>query len=314
MASITRSMPLPGPRRPQVSRSGRCDPATADGCGRDRGAVGDRGHLRRVDVEPGAQPSPRAASDMTTRRSAIAATCDEDRSLVRCRIAEDGVGDHDGRNPEGSEDIEDLVAVGAAVQAVLVLHDGDVALVQQVGGGRHRRGRAVDELADDATRSSWPTRRPPAPTRTSAPCRRQAVGERGAERRQPARRGRIGAEDPERDGRGRRRGRTPEAQGLRHARESSSTVARSRRRTCTGRQRGPDGRPAQARRLSQGDEGAAYRSRPPQPTPDLSFGGVSSTPGSTGAARSASTSSSSTSPIVRSRTIESPRGRSVWMW
>ena len=32
-----------------------------------------------------------------------------------------------------------------------------------------------------------------------------------------------------------------------------SRVARSRRRTCTERQRGPDGRPAQARRLSQGE-------------------------------------------------------------
>ena len=58
----------------------------------------------------------------------------EDRTLVRRRIFEDRVGDHDRRDPQPAEDVQHLVAVDTAVDAVLVLDDGDVALVQQVGG------------------------------------------------------------------------------------------------------------------------------------------------------------------------------------
>ena len=93
----------------------------------------------------------------------------EHRTLVRRRVFEDRVSDHDRRDPQPVDDIHHLVSVGTAVDAVLVLDDGDVAPVQQLGACRHRRRRAVDQLADDpgieegdpsATRT----------TPTSAPC------------------------------------------------------------------------------------------------------------------------------------------------
>ena len=44
---------------------------------------------------------------------------------------ENGVGDHDRGNPQPAEDLDDFVSVGAAVDAVLVLDDGNVVVVQQ---------------------------------------------------------------------------------------------------------------------------------------------------------------------------------------
>ena len=76
---------------------------------------------------------------MTTTWSARAATLDEHRALVRRRVAQDGVGDHDGRDPEAGEDVEHLIAVGPAEEAVLVLDDGHVELVQQFAPRRPPR-------------------------------------------------------------------------------------------------------------------------------------------------------------------------------
>ena len=50
------------------------------------------------------------------------------------------MGDDDGRHSERFHDLDDFGAVGAAVDAELVLDDRDVALVQQFGGGRYGRG------------------------------------------------------------------------------------------------------------------------------------------------------------------------------
>ena len=83
----------------------------------------------------------------------------EHRTLLRCRVFEHRVGDDDGRHAQRLHDLDDLVAVGAAVDAVLVLDDRDVAAVEQFGGGSCGRGVAVDEFADDAVRLSRPRRR-----------------------------------------------------------------------------------------------------------------------------------------------------------
>ena len=84
---------------------------------------------------------------------------------------------------------------------------------------------------------------------------RRAVGDqpgrqRGRERGDAARRGREGRQDPERSDRSRpRRARTDNEGTAAH--DELLTSARSRRRACAGR-RSRYGRPAQARRLSQG--------------------------------------------------------------
>ena len=153
---------LAGPSRPQVSIVGRPE-REAGAAGGDRGAVRDGRHLGRVDVEAAAQPLARRLGhddDPVGERGDL----DEDRPLVRCRLAQDGVGDHDGRDPQVAEDVEHLVAVGAAVEAVLVLDDRDVALVQQIGSSRPRTRRAVDQLADHLRVAGSVLRRP---TRTT---------------------------------------------------------------------------------------------------------------------------------------------------
>ena len=110
--------------------------------------MGDRVDLLGVDVEAAAEPVLCGAGhdDHT-----VGERCDldEHRPLVCCRLGQDGVGDHDGRNAEGAEDRDDLVAVVTPVDAVLVLDDRDVAVVQQVGGRGDRGRSTVVELADD---------------------------------------------------------------------------------------------------------------------------------------------------------------------
>ncbi len=95
--------------------------------------MGDAVELLGVDVEAGAElVSCGAGHDDHTvgeRRD-----LDEHRPLACCRLGQDGVGDHDRRNAKGAEDRDHLVAIDTAVQPVLVLDDGDVTLVQQIGG------------------------------------------------------------------------------------------------------------------------------------------------------------------------------------
>ena len=49
------------------------------------------------------------------------------------RVFEDCVGDHDRRDAQPVDDVDDFVSVDTAVDAVLMLDDRDVALVQQLG-------------------------------------------------------------------------------------------------------------------------------------------------------------------------------------
>ena len=103
----------------------------------------------------------RAASDMTTTRSARATA-----SISTSRWC--GVGSRkmvwaitmDGTRRFG-QDFEHFVTVGPAEEAVFVLDHRDIALVEQLGAGRHRGRRAVLQLADHPLATSPVSHRPP---------------------------------------------------------------------------------------------------------------------------------------------------------
>ena len=107
----------------------------------------DRGDLAAVDVETETQAVPRGLGHddhlIRHRRDRL-----ENRTLVWRRVFEDRVGDHDRRNPQPVDDIHHFVSVDTAVDAVLMLDDGDVALVQQLGACRYGCRGAVDQLSD----------------------------------------------------------------------------------------------------------------------------------------------------------------------
>ena len=102
------------------------------------------------------------------------------------RLDQHGVQDHDAGHPEQVEDIDDALAVGSVVDAVLVLHHHHVEGVQGRGRAFHRVGLAVHHVMHD--------RRPgegSGPLEHSDDAGLMAGGcdlrlERGSERRQPA--------------------------------------------------------------------------------------------------------------------------------
>ena len=89
----------------------------------------DRGDFAAVDVEAETQPFAGRLGHhdhlIRHRRDRL-----EHRTLVRGWVFEDRVSDHDGRDAQPVDDVHDLVTVDAAVQAVLMLDDRDVAPVQ----------------------------------------------------------------------------------------------------------------------------------------------------------------------------------------
>jgi hypothetical protein len=54
----------------------------------------------------------------------------ENRPLMRCRLAQNRMGDDDGRDSKPFENFEHLVAVSSAVEAVFMLHDCHLTLVK----------------------------------------------------------------------------------------------------------------------------------------------------------------------------------------
>ena len=190
--------------------------------------------------------------------------------------------------------------------AVLVLDDRDVAVGS--AGRRPRRPRQVDRCRARRRRGRGARRRSirhPHDAHLRA-ARRQPVGKRGAEGRQAARSRWIGAEDPDRRAAARHRGPT----GSRKAARGTGLL-RGRSVEASdlhGATTGPDGRPAQARRLSQGDvrpayrrEGVLGRSRPTRSSGSRRH-------------RHRVPRRSRSSPTLRSRPISSRRGRWRWMW
>ena len=143
--------PFPGPDQPpgQYDRLGSwIGYHTSPG---QCGAVCDRGHLGGVDLETLTQPSLgrlRHDHDVVRQGHYIV----EHRPLMRSRVGQDRVRDDDGRDAETSQDLEQLVSVGASVEAVFVLYQRDVVLVQ---GFRAREHRMRDPLVKCPTTGSW---------------------------------------------------------------------------------------------------------------------------------------------------------------
>ena len=73
----------------------------------------------------------------------------EDRALPWRGVRQDRVQDHDARYVQRFEQRDDVLAVGAAVDAVLVLHDHDVEAVEHLGCRCRARSRAVHEVMHD---------------------------------------------------------------------------------------------------------------------------------------------------------------------
>ena len=103
-----------------------------------RRAVRDDVDLRGVDVEAFDQSDAGALGHHDDGVGGVAHPL-EHEPLVRRRVRDHGVGDHDRRHDEGVQHGEHLVAVGAAVDAVLVLDDRHVGAIEHVDG----RGDAV---------------------------------------------------------------------------------------------------------------------------------------------------------------------------
>jgi hypothetical protein len=85
---------------------------------------------------------------MVTTAAAVAHPL-EHFPLVRGRVDEDGMEDDDGRDGQPLEDGEDLVAVGPAVNPVLVLDDDGVETIQNGGRLGFAARRVGDEVMDD---------------------------------------------------------------------------------------------------------------------------------------------------------------------
>ena len=213
---------------------------------RRRRTVGDHVDLRRRrrrSRRSGGRGRSRSSRPRRRRRRRSARA----RALVRRRVRGGPCGRRRSTARERVEHVDDIVAVGAAVDAVLVLHDGDVGAVENVDGRGEpirvpHRGPPETSESSMASRRHHsarhrPWRRSPRNPRPTPPktwrCRRQSAGSWTATRTigSPARRRRRGC-----DGCG----------DARRAPDFGSVEASSLRRA-TSRY----GRPAQARRLFQ---------------------------------------------------------------
>jgi len=110
-------------------------------------AVRDDADLCHVDGIPGREPFARGRRH---RDDGIGLGYHrlEDLTLVWRRVGQHGVQDDDAWDPDLVQQVQDLAAVGSAVDAILVLNDGDVAQVQLRGRPAERGAVAADELRD----------------------------------------------------------------------------------------------------------------------------------------------------------------------
>ncbi len=188
-------MPLPGSDEPG-SQHGRPDRSDRweDG-GRHGGAMGDGHDLGWIDVEPGAQALPRRLRHHHDAIGQVGGG-DQHRALVQRRRHQDRVRHHDRRDPQAGEHLEYFVAILAAIEAVLVLHDGDVTTVEGFCRCGDRRHRTALQLCDHASRARRALVDHPHDPNVGAVCD-QPASEGGTERGQATCRRRIGAEDAE---------------------------------------------------------------------------------------------------------------------
>ena len=162
-----------------------------------RSAVRDHGHLQRVDDVQLEQPRPGGSA----LRDGVRGQLDEpldDGTLPWRRAPRQGVEDHDRGNVQALDQVDDLVAVRAAEDAELVLHDDDVEAVERCCGGLARGRRPADQLRHDAGRKRRRARAFDAghhADATAAARRGHGLRQRGRERRDPALRRRVRADE-----------------------------------------------------------------------------------------------------------------------
>ena len=92
---------------------------------------GNHRDLRVIDVEAGEQPRPGRLGhdhDGVGGRAHLL----QHELLVRGRFGQDGVGHHHDRRDDGVDQLDQRLAVGPVVQAVLVLHDDEIVAVQRI--------------------------------------------------------------------------------------------------------------------------------------------------------------------------------------
>src|SRR5246127_4631926 len=99
---------------------------------RDRRAMRDRGDFAAVYAEATAQP---LAGRLGHHNHLIGQRRDrlKHRTLMWRRVFEDCVRDHDRWHTQTADDVDYFVSVDTAIDAVLMLDDGEVAPVQQLG-------------------------------------------------------------------------------------------------------------------------------------------------------------------------------------
>ena len=188
--------PLDALPRPQQAPGQQCRPAVASacrGCRRHVGPMGDRRHLACVDVEDATQA---LACRLRHDHHLIGHRGDrlQHRTLVWGRNIEHRMGDHDGWHAQSAEDVEDVVPVRTAVDAVFVLHDRDVTGIQQLRGRRCRGGRLAREFTNHpGARGRRPVGDPD--DGDVGAVHRQSVGQRRTEGGQPTAGRREGAQD-----------------------------------------------------------------------------------------------------------------------
>ena len=263
IASIAHSMPLPGPSSPHVSSRSRSPGGRSAGVGVVASAASSRRAgspttLAGVDVEVLDEAARgRARSSRRPRRRR--------RRPARAPTAGAAVGSADapcGRRrstapTSASRTSSTSSPSRAAVDAVLVLHDGDVDAVERVDRGERSAGAADAQRRDDE-RILDVVGLAAAHDVDGRAVGDEPGGQRGRERGDAARRRRERRQDPERASG--RAGRTTVHEGTTDH-DELLTSAQSRRRACEGR-RDRCGRPAQARRLVQEGCGSDPTGRP----------------------------------------------------
>ena len=199
IASMPHSMPLPGPMRPQVrtvgaGSSSRLSPGAR--LGDVGGAVRDQPDLVWSMAIAGGRAGPCGLVMVTTTSASRARARRGPPSGARVGVRQHGV-EHDDDRAGVAVRTQDLVAVPAAEDAVLVLDDDDVEAVEP--GGRRLSpdppARGPTGISPRVVLARPPRRRRPR-RRRRRPWRSLRLGvERGAEGGKPAQGGWIGADE-----------------------------------------------------------------------------------------------------------------------